>query len=88
MKSTGVVRKMDDLGRIVIPIELRRSMNIHIGDPIEIFTDDGLIVLSPCKQLCICCGATDHLKEVNEVRLCTDCIKKFGGLSHENTPHC
>ena len=45
MKSTGIVRKVDELGRIVIPIELRRMMNIDIKDPLEVYVDDNKIVL-------------------------------------------
>ncbi|BBN98257.1 AbrB/MazE/SpoVT family DNA-binding domain-containing protein [Sporolactobacillus terrae] len=44
MKSTGIVRKVDELGRVVIPIELRRTMNIKEGDPLEIFTEDERII--------------------------------------------
>jgi transcriptional pleiotropic regulator of transition state genes len=44
MKSTGIVRKVDELGRVVIPIELRRTMNIKEGDPLEIFTEDDRII--------------------------------------------
>ena len=45
MKATGIVRKVDELGRIVLPIELRRTLNIKIKDPIEIFVDEDYIVL-------------------------------------------
>lgn len=45
MKSTGIVRKVDELGRIVIPAELRRTMKIDIADPVEIFVDEGSIIL-------------------------------------------
>lgn len=45
MKATGIVRRIDDLGRIVIPKEIRRSLKIREGDPMEIFLDDGGIVL-------------------------------------------
>ncbi|MCL1632267.1 AbrB/MazE/SpoVT family DNA-binding domain-containing protein [Sporolactobacillus sp. CPB3-1] len=44
MKSTGIVRKVDELGRVVIPIELRRTLNIKEGDPLEIFTEDDRII--------------------------------------------
>ncbi len=53
MKSTGIVRKVDSLGRIVLPIELRRVMGIDIKDPIEIFTDDNHIVLGKYQPACI-----------------------------------
>lgn len=45
MKSTGIVRKIDELGRVVIPIELRRTLNLAERDPVEIFTDDDRIIL-------------------------------------------
>lgn len=45
MKSTGIVRKVDELGRVVIPIELRRSLGIEVKDPIEIYVDDDKIIL-------------------------------------------
>lgn len=45
MKSTGMVRKIDELGRVVIPIEIRRTMNLNVKDPLEIFTDEDAIVL-------------------------------------------
>lgn len=47
MKATGIVRRVDDLGRVVIPKETRRMMGIREGDPMEIFVDDGAIVLKP-----------------------------------------
>ncbi|MBH0167189.1 AbrB/MazE/SpoVT family DNA-binding domain-containing protein [Fictibacillus sp. 7GRE50] len=59
MKSTGIVRKIDDLGRVVIPVELRRTLDIEIKDPIEIFTDDnGEIILKKyaANQACVITG--------------------------------
>lgn len=50
MKSTGIVRKMDPLGRIVIPIELRRTLGIEINDPVEIYMDGDSVVLKKFKQ--------------------------------------
>ena len=46
MKSTGIVRKVDELGRVVIPIELRRTLDINIKDPLEIYVDNDRVVLN------------------------------------------
>ncbi|RHW35945.1 AbrB/MazE/SpoVT family DNA-binding domain-containing protein [Neobacillus notoginsengisoli] len=58
MKSTGIVRKVDDLGRVVIPVELRRSLEIAVGDSLEIFKDDNKIILRKYKpdHVCIVTG--------------------------------
>ena len=55
MKSTGIIRKVDELGRIVIPMELRKSMDIKEKDPLEIFTDQGSIVLKKYSNTCVFC---------------------------------
>lgn len=55
LKSTGVVRKIDELGRIVIPMELRRTMDIHTGDPIAIFVDGESIILQKYQPGCFLC---------------------------------
>ena len=52
MKATGIVRKVDELGRIVLPIELRRTLGIEIKDPLEIFVDGESIMLKPYKPAC------------------------------------
>lgn len=77
MKSTGIVRKVDELGRIVIPMELRRTMSIKEGDALEIFTEDSDIIFRKYTPGCNCCGETQDLKEINGVRLCKKCIEKF-----------
>ncbi len=56
MKSTGIVRKVDELGRIVLPIEIRRTFDIEIKDAVEIFVDDEYIVLKKYEPACIFCG--------------------------------
>ena len=60
MKSTGIVRKVDDLGRIVLPIELRRTLDINERDSIEIFVDGNQIVLKKYSPSCIFCGEADR----------------------------
>ncbi|NMB20893.1 MAG: AbrB/MazE/SpoVT family DNA-binding domain-containing protein, partial [Firmicutes bacterium] len=57
MKSTGIIRRVDDLGRIVLPIELRRTLGIGERDPLEIFVQEDLIVLRKSSLVCIFCGS-------------------------------
>lgn len=82
MKATGIVRKVDELGRIVLPKELRQTMGIRTGDPMEIYTDANNIILRKCAPGCVFCGNTDA-KEVRGVRICERCageaIRAFGG---------
>lgn len=77
MKSTGIVRKIDELGRVVIPKELRRTMDIKEGDALEIYTEDNNIILRKYNPGCSCCGEIQELKEVSGIRLCKNCIEKF-----------
>lgn len=77
MKSTGIVRKLDELGRIVIPKELRTTYGIKEGDPIEIMTTEDGILLKLYRPGCSCCNTVSGLIEINGIRLCADCIQKF-----------
>ena len=61
MKSTGIVRRVDELGRVVIPIELRNKFDIKEKDPIEIYVDGSSIVLKKYEPNCIFCGSTKKL---------------------------
>ena len=61
MKSTGIVRKVDELGRVVLPIELRRTLNISYKDSLEIFTDNNMVVLRKYEPSCIFCGSRVRL---------------------------
>ena len=77
MKSTGIVRKVDNLGRVVIPIELRRNLDIDIKDALEIFVEDDQIILKKYAPACIFCGqAKDvNLKGKNICPTCKDELK-------------
>lgn len=77
MKSTGVVRKVDELGRIVLPIEIRNVLDIKPKDAIEIFTDNDKIVLKKYQPACIFCNDVDNIVYFNGKRVCTDCIGKL-----------
>ena len=56
MKSTGIVRKVDELGRIVLPIELRRTLDIEVKDSLEIYVDGSQIILKKYEPACVFCG--------------------------------
>ena len=81
MKSTGIVRKVDELGRIVLPIELRKSMEIDKkGDAVEIFIDDDRIILKKYQPACVFCGDADEVVPFGGKLLCRSCIGKIGVL--------
>lgn len=83
MKSTGIIRRMDELGRVVIPIEIRNQFNIVEKDPIEIYVDGNSIVLKKFEPNCIFCGNTKDLLTYNDKLICTNCSKKIGNLKQE-----
>lgn len=74
MNDTGIVRRVDDLGRIVIPMELRRTLGIHVKDPISISVDKDKIILEKYKESCVICGSEDDVREVKDRPLCEACI--------------
>ena len=74
MKATGIVRKVDELGRIVIPVELRGTMGIQIKDPLEIYVDGEQIMLMKYKPICTFCGNTDNIKEYKGKKICGECV--------------
>ncbi len=80
MKSTGIIRKVDELGRVVIPIEIRNQFNIAEKDPIEIYVDGSSIVLKKYEPNCIFCGNTENLISYNDKLICEECSKKISKL--------
>lgn len=77
MKSTGIVRKVDELGRIVLPIELRRTLGIEEKDRIEIFVDGESIILRKYQPACIFCDNAKDIINYKGKNICPDCIKKL-----------
>lgn len=77
MKATGIVRKVDELGRIVIPMELRRTMNIAEADPIEVYVDGERIILKKYAPGCIFCGNVEKVKECNGKYICESCLAEL-----------
>ena len=80
MKSTGIIRKVDDLGRIVLPIELRRTLDIAERDELEIFMENDRIVLQKYEPACIFCGSARNVTSFNQKNVCEDCIRKLREL--------
>lgn len=82
MKSMGMIRNVDEVGRIVLPIELRRVFNIEEKDPIEIFTEDDKIILKKYEPTCIFCGGDKNITSLNNKNICHDCIQKLSALDN------
>ena len=81
MKSTGIVRKVDELGRVVLPIELRRTMGIAEKDPMEILVHGDQIILRKYVPACIFCGNTKDVQNFNRKMVCNKCTTEM----YENT---
>ncbi len=77
MKSTGIIRRVDQLGRIVLPAELRKTMNIDDKDALEIFVDDDRIILSKYAPACIFCDNVDNIVHFKGKRICASCLEKL-----------
>ncbi|WP_156204760.1 AbrB/MazE/SpoVT family DNA-binding domain-containing protein [Candidatus Syntrophocurvum alkaliphilum] len=77
MKSTGVVRKVDELGRIVIPIELRRTMGIEEKDALEIYVDNERIILRKYEPACLFCGNAEDVLNYKGKNLCKSCLTEL-----------
>ena len=80
MKTTGIVRPVDGLGRIVLPIELRRNLDIHERDLVEIFLEGDRIILRKNDTACIFCGGSRGLLEYKGKNVCHNCIKSMTNL--------
>lgn len=74
MKSTGIVRRLDELGRITLPIELRRTLDISDRDPLEIFVDEGKIILQKYEPTDIFSGSKESLIEYKGKRVSKETI--------------
>jgi transcriptional pleiotropic regulator of transition state genes len=77
MKSTGIVRKVDELGRVVLPIELRRTLDIAERDALEIFTEGANIILKKYEPACIFCGDAKDVTNYKGKNICESCMKEL-----------
>ncbi len=80
MKSTGIVRKVDELGRIVLPIEMRRTLDIAERDSLEIYVDGDSIILKKYQPACIFCETARDVINYKGKNVCPDCINKLKAL--------
>jgi len=80
VRSIGIVRKVDDLGRVVIPVELRRTMDIAEKDPLEIYVDGERIILKKYQPCCVFCGGVDEVGVFKGKNVCQQCIGEAKGI--------
>ncbi len=81
MKSIGIVRKIDELGRIVLPIETRKRLNLEPKDGVEIFVEQDRVILKKYEPCCIFCGDADEITYYKDKRVCKNCLVELGRVS-------
>ena len=88
MKYLGIARRVDDLGRIVLPIELRRQFGIEAGDALDIAVDpeSRAIILRKPQDECVFCGTQESLRDHRGRRVCRTCVNELGGASRPGSP--
>ena len=80
MKSTGIVRKVDELGRIVLPIEMRRTLDIGEKDALEIYVEGSSVILKKYKPSCVFCGSMENIISYQGKNVCKKCSEKLKKL--------
>ena len=80
MKATGIVRPVDPLGRVVIPVELRRTLNIKTDDSLEVFVDGDFIMLNKYEPACIFCGNAKDVENIHGKNVCRNCLDELKKL--------
>lgn len=85
MKETGIIRGLDNMGRVVIPKEIRKFLDMREGvDEFEIYMQDDGIVLKKHKPTCIFCGAEENCIEFESQKICEECVNKMQTIAGEN----
>jgi transcriptional pleiotropic regulator of transition state genes len=80
MKPAGVVRKVDQLGRIVLPKSLRKRYQMNEGDPVEILVSGDHIILERYRPRCVFCSSMEQVSEFKERHICAECLGEMGML--------
>lgn len=83
IKGIGIVRRVDPLGRIVLPIEMRKELNIKIKDPVEISLEGSNIILRKYENRCIFCGTLRPQNKFKEKRICSECLEELSKGNEE-----
>ncbi|MBO5059495.1 MAG: AbrB/MazE/SpoVT family DNA-binding domain-containing protein [Clostridia bacterium] len=77
MKGTGMSRPIDELGRVVIPKEIRKALGLNVKEPLEIYLEDEKIILKKREDKCVFCGNQEKLTQVSDKNICKACIEKI-----------
>ncbi len=80
MKSTGYVRKLDMLGRLVVPMEIRKALSINENDKLEFYTENDSIIIKKFIPVCDFCGNADDLETFRDKPVCTKCLEELRKL--------
>lgn len=84
MKSTGIVRQIDHLGRIVIPKEIRRSLQFNENEPLEVYVDGEYIIFQRYSPGCLLCGEIENIKQIKDKKICQNCADELREYSRED----
>lgn len=77
MKDTGIIRNLDSMGRVVLPVELRRTLDLPEGTLMEIYTEDDKIIIHKHNNKCEFCGSADNIQEIKDKFVCENCKERF-----------
>ncbi len=77
MKETGIIRKIDSMGRIVLPAELRKTMDINKADYMEVYVEGNNIIFEKSLETCVFCGSEHHIVHYQGKGICQDCINRM-----------
>lgn len=77
MKTSGIVRNVDELGRVVVPKELRRRMGIENGDSVEIYGEENRIIITKYTPACLFCGGSGDTVTFRSKRICAECLEEL-----------
>jgi AbrB family transcriptional regulator, transcriptional pleiotropic regulator of transition state genes len=75
--TIGATRRIDQLGRVVVPVELRRTLAIREGDLLEVTAEDGRLILRKVAPECALCGRSDNLMDLHDKRVCRECVREI-----------
>lgn len=77
MRSSAITRQLDALGRVVIPIEMRRNLNIENRDSVEIYSENDCIIIKKAGESCVFCGCEENLLSFKDKSICSECLAQI-----------